>query len=378
MGIRNRRQVYLENDRLRLVLLPGGGHIGAIELKENGVNPLWDPPWDTMDPSAYDPKAHPQFGGGVDARLLAGIAGHNLCFDIFGVPSEAEAAAGLGVHGEASSVDWDVEAGDGWLRAQADLPLAGMRFERHMELVPGSSRVAIAEKATNLTGIDRAVGWTQHATLGPPFLEKGRTLFEMSATRSKVIETEFAPGADRFVTAAEFDWPDVPLAAGGIGDLRQTVDIPASGGYTAHLMDPAEPQAFFAAYHPGQETLFGYVWKRSDFPWLGIWEENASRAHAPWNGRTLTAHGVRRLAFRRPGRRPLSGASYSAKAHWDGCRRDQPSVSSIRCSCAVPARRTFQGSDRDWGSTTSSAMPRGGLDPCAHRPGWCPRFFRSA
>ena len=288
MGISNRRQVYLENDRLRLVLLPGGGHIGAVELKENGVNPLWDPPWETIDPSAYDPKAHPQFGGGVDARLLAGIAGHNLCFDIFGVPSEAEAAAGLGVHGEASSVDWDAEAGDGWLRSQADFPLAGMRFERRMELAPGSGRVVIAETATNLTGIDRAVGWTQHATLGPPFLEKGRTVFELSATRSKVIETEFAPGADRFVTAAEFDWPDVPLAAGGTGDLRQTVDVPASGGYTAHLMDPAKAQAFFAAYHPGQETLFGYVWKRSDFPWLGIWEENASRAHAPWNGRTLT------------------------------------------------------------------------------------------
>ncbi len=277
MGIRNRRQVHLENDRLRLVLLPGGGHIGAVELKQNGVNPLWDPPWETIESSAYDPKAHPQFGGGGEAKLLAGIAGHNLCFDIFGVPSEEEAAAGLGVHGEASSVDWDVEASDGRLLAQADFPLTGMRFERRLELAPGSGRVDIAETATNLTGIDRAVGWTQHATLGPPFLVKGRTLFELSATRSKVIESEFAPGADRFVTAAEFDWPDVPLAAGGIGDLRQTVDIPVSGGFTAHLMDPAEPQAFFAAYHPGLETLFGYVWKRSDFPWLGIWEENSSR-----------------------------------------------------------------------------------------------------
>ena len=33
---------------------------------------------------------------------------------------------------------------------------------------------------------------------------------------------------------------------------------------------------------------FGYVWRRSDFPWLGIWEENHSRAIPPWNGRTLT------------------------------------------------------------------------------------------
>ena len=288
MGIANRRQVHLENDVLRLTILPGGGHIAAVELKATGANPLWDPPWETIEPSAYDPDVHPQFGGGVDGRLLGGIAGHNLCFDIFGVPSEEEAAAGLGVHGEGSSADWAVTEEPGALAMRAELPLAGMRVERRVELAEGSGRVGISETATNLAGIDRAVGWTQHATLGPPFLEKGRTLFELSATRSKVIESAFAPGAERFVTGAEFDWPLVPLTAGGLDDLRRTVSAEVSGGYTAHLMDPEQPEAFFAAYHPGFETLFGYVWKRADFPWLGIWEENHSRSHAPWNGRTLT------------------------------------------------------------------------------------------
>ena len=33
---------------------------------------------------------------------------------------------------------------------------------------------------------------------------------------------------------------------------------------------------------------FGYVWKRADFPWTGIWEENHSRRNPPWNGKTLT------------------------------------------------------------------------------------------
>lgn len=288
MGIASRPQVHLENDRLRLTLLPGGGHIAAATLKENGVNPLWDPPWETVDPSAYDRTAYPQFGSGVDARLLAGIAGHNLCFDIFGVPSDEEAAAGLGVHGEASSVDWEVEPGNGWLSLEADLPLAGMQLARRLELPAGSGRVVIRETATNLTGIDRPVGWTQHATLGPPFLEKGHTLFEVSAARSRVIDGEFAPGADRFVAGAEFDWPMAPLAAGGFDDMRRAVRSEVSGAYTAHLMDARADEAFFAAYQPRTETLFGYVWRRADFPWLGIWEENFSRSHPPWNGRTLT------------------------------------------------------------------------------------------
>jgi len=41
----------------------------------------------------------------------------------------------------------------------------------------------------NLTAWDRPIGWTQHVTLGPPFLERGVTQFRASATRSKVLES---------------------------------------------------------------------------------------------------------------------------------------------------------------------------------------------
>src|SRR5262249_26899978 len=57
---------------------------------------------------------------------------------------------------------------------------------------------------------------------------------------------------------------------------------------TTHLMDPAREHAFFVAFSPACQLAFGYVWKRADFPWLGIWEENASRTESPWNGQELT------------------------------------------------------------------------------------------
>jgi hypothetical protein len=53
-------------------------------------------------------------------------------------------------------------------------------------------------------------------------------------------------------------------------------------------MNPALEDAYFCAYTPEHKTAFGYIWKRADFPWIGIWEENHSRSHAPWRGRTLT------------------------------------------------------------------------------------------
>jgi hypothetical protein len=74
-------------------------------------------------------------------------------------------------------------------------------------------------------------------------------------------------------------------------DLRVTVLIfnnaSVSSGYTAHLMDPGREYAFFVAFSPVFKLAFGYVWKRADFPWMGMWEENHSRTNPPWNGKAL-------------------------------------------------------------------------------------------
>ncbi len=71
-------------------------------------------------------------------------------------------------------------------------------------------------------------------------------------------------------------------------DLRVFRGAMKSSAFTTHLMDQGREEAYFAAWSPATRLLFGYVWKSADFPWMGIWEENHSRAHAPWNGRTMT------------------------------------------------------------------------------------------
>jgi hypothetical protein len=268
---RGRRAATLENDALRLTVLREGGHIAEIFDKETGVNPLWTPPWDSIEPSAYDG----QYGAGVEARLLGGIMGHNLCLDLFGGPSDEEFAAGIGVHGEASVEPYEID-GD---VMRTRLPLAGLAFERRIEL--RGRAVRIAETVTNLSATDRPIAWTQHVTLGPPFLQKGVTQFRAPATRSKVYETPF--GAHDYLTpGAEFDWP-----MAGSTDLRTLNGAASSSAYTTHLMDPTRERAWFVAFSPAHRLAFGYVWKQSDFPWMGIWEENHSRNHAPWNGETL-------------------------------------------------------------------------------------------
>jgi hypothetical protein len=277
-----RNSVSIENSHLRVTVLREGGHIAEILDKQTGVNPLWTPPWQTIEPSTYDPAVH-NFGAGPEARLLAGIMGHSLCLDLFGGPSAEEAAAGITVHGEGSVSLYSIEPADTRMTMRASLPLAQLQFQRVIELQ--GRAVRIHEAVVNLAAIDRPIAWTQHVSLGPPFLEKGATQFRVSATRSKVFETEFG-SADYLRVGAEFDWPMAPKSSHDYVDLRVVDDSPASSAYTAHLMDPAD-DAFFLAFAPQFRLAFGYAWRRSDFPWLGIWEENCSRSHAPWNGRTL-------------------------------------------------------------------------------------------
>jgi hypothetical protein len=282
---RGRRAVSIENSDLRVTVTREGGHIAEIFDKAAGVNPLWSPPWPSIEPSTYDPARHPEYGADAESKLLAGILGHNLCLDLFGGPSPEEAAAGMTVHGEASVAPYEIKAANGELTMRTELPVAQLRFTRTIAL---DGRVArIAETVENLSACDRPIAWTQHVTLGPPFLELGATQFRATATRSKVYEQP--SGAHDYLTpGAEFDWPIAPLAPWGPADLRVLKSREHSCAFTTHLMDPAREDAYFVAFSPAHRLAFGYFWKRADFPWLGIWEENHSRTSPPWNGNTLT------------------------------------------------------------------------------------------
>ena len=282
-----RRAAQLENEQVRVTVLGEGGHIAEVLHKASGVNPLWMPPWPTIEPGAFGPQHHATYGANAEGKLLAGIMGHNLCLDIFGGPSEDEARAGLGVHGEGSVASCEFTREDEVLVQRAAFPLCRLGFERRLWLDGGT--VLVEERVTNRNAHDWPTAWTQHVTMGEPFVERGVTQFETSAGRSKVFEGDFTGGLMAWQQAgAEFEWPHCPMADGTTFDLRLYPAAERSAGYTAHLLDPGQPEAFFRAFSPRLGVAFGYRWKRDDFPWIGRWEENCLRTHAPWNGRTRT------------------------------------------------------------------------------------------
>lgn len=284
---RNRKAVQCENDRVRLTVLVEGGHIAEIRDKASGLNPLWTPPWPSIEPSTWNPQAHPEYGNDAESRLLSGIMGHNTCIDLFGGPSPEETKAGVTVHGEASLASYDIEEmDDTTLQCTCYLLKSHLVFRRTLRLE--GTRVRISESVENLDSWDRPIAWQQHVSLGPPFLERGKTRLDVTATRSRTYEGDFG---DLFESGVEFEWPVAPTRDGGTYDLRVFTDRSSSAGYTAHLVDPSRKDAEFRVWSPDGSVVFGYRWKRADFPWLGIWEENAYRKIKPWNGETI-ARGI--------------------------------------------------------------------------------------
>jgi hypothetical protein len=267
----NRRSAQIENESIRVTVTAEGGHIAEILHKGSGVSPLWIPPWPSIEPSTYSLEKHPEYGADAESKLLSGIMGHNLCLDLFGSPSAEEAAAGMTVHGEASIAPYKISFQDRELTSACSLVAAQLQFERHIRL--DRQRVLITETVENVSILDRPIAWTQHVTLGPPFLDKGVTQFRAPGTKAQTLGTK-----------QDFDWP----RDGSGEDLQVYTNSAVSGGFDSVLMDPHRDHAFFFAYSPKTKLLFGYVWKREDFPWLGLWEENYSRKQPPWDGRTLT------------------------------------------------------------------------------------------
>lgn len=272
-------------------VLEGGGHICELILNSvPRINPLWKPPWTTIDPPTYLHAPHRRiYGPPPDGKLLAGIAGHSLSFDHFGPPSKEETAAGLATHGEAPCTRWKMKKGSAarlpTLHCGCLLRQAQISFSRTITVDSTTPVVYCEERAENLGTYDRPISWNEHATFGPPFLESNTTIFDMPATRAKTCPPGYS---DRIFlrTNAEFMWPDAPSEDGSRSNLR-TMPDERYGHYTAQLLNPALDVAFISACNPRLRLLVIYAFRREDFPWVGNWEERNNRTVAPWRGKTF-------------------------------------------------------------------------------------------
>lgn len=294
----NGREAYqLTNDLVQLVTLPGGGHIAEFQfLPETGLpvlSPLWVPPWKSIEPTQYRAEKHAKTYGPVnEGRLLAGIAGHNICLDYFGPPSDEEAAQGMSTHGEAPSAKWvktklRATALEVSLTLAVSLPVAGLRFSRELRLRRGEPIVYFTETVTNEKKADHFFHWTQHVTLAPPFLGHDTSRVAIPATRGKTSKGAYGD-VDLLAYDRSFHWPFAPARHGGDIDLTRPFSQQGLGTLATLLLNPRRKVQYISALNEPNRLLIAYCFKGSDFPWVALWEENKARTNPPWNGRTQT------------------------------------------------------------------------------------------
>jgi len=275
---RDRKAWRLENDKLRVTVLSGGGHIAELVLKNppggREVNPLWIPPWPSIEPDTYTKEKHGEaYGADSEAATLSGIMGHNVCFDYWGAPSEPEFRAGLSYHGEVSTLQWKkLDSGAGEIQCRADLERSAMALTRTLRLRPGQPILYVEETVENHGSFDRPFGWVQHVTFGPPFVDAASCFFDASATR----------GERRFESQSrEFTWP-----ADQDRDFRRFSKALRSSDMAYFLLDPNRETHFISALNTQYRQLVAYVFQGGDFPWLNVWEQNGANMGPPWKGET--------------------------------------------------------------------------------------------
>jgi hypothetical protein len=291
-----RESYTLTNGIVRLVTLIGGGHISEFRFESSTgfptTNPLWLPPWKTIEPYKYRADRHTsQYGSITEGKLLSGIAGHNICLDYFGSPSAEEARQGLSQHGEAPNVKWRVgrvrvfRAAVG-LSSEVRLPVAELRFSREITLCRGESVAYFAETVTNERKADHFFHWTEHVTLGPPFLSQSESRIYLPGTRGMTFSHGYDEGKTLLAAGRGFRWPLAPKQDGGNVDLSRVFSHRGLGFVAGVLLDPRREFSFIAALNTRDRFLVGYLFRGSDFPWVAIWEENRAIAAVPWKRKT--------------------------------------------------------------------------------------------
>jgi hypothetical protein len=293
---RNRPAYCLNNGVVQLTTLTGGGHIADFRLLDptsGGVNALWEVPWTTMDPDKFRRGHIRKYGPTTVGKFLASFTGHAVCVDYFGGPSEAEAEQGLALHGEAANSRWRLlksrqSSAEARLSLAVRLPAAGLRLQRDLHLRRNESVVYVEESLTNERAQDHFFHWIQHVTLGLPLLNPDESVVALPGTRA-ITWPHGYEGAGLVRDNQEFSWPEAPaieVGDGGNVNLSRPFAQDGKGFVAAVLLDPQREFGFAAALNWKLGLLLGYCFRRADFPWVAIWEENVARSGSPWDGRT--------------------------------------------------------------------------------------------
>lgn len=277
--LHGRRAFVLQNTKMRVAVLQGGGFIGEVRLTgadpASNINPMRVAHYQTIDPYTYDIRRDgARYGAGMQRRLMSGYMGHFTCFPHFAASSRAELEQDYGQHGELIAVKWErLRAARESLAMAAALPATNYLFERRITMQPDETVAYVTETAENMARYDRPYQWVQHTTFGPDFVQIGKTFAD-----GAVANVVLGRGAEAKTTG----WPSGPNANDAPRDYRVF-----SGQGSLWLLQQAAPRSYCTLYNENYGILIGYVFEAAKNPWLLDYQENMRVTETPWDGKVV-------------------------------------------------------------------------------------------
>ena len=198
--IRGHVALYLENELLRVNVLPGkGADIYELIHLPTCVDCLMKTPSGLQPPGEGSQRAFlDNYEGGWQELFPSGNAA--CTYDGIPVP----------FHGEALLLPWDVEVlhdvQGASVRLTTETRILPFRLSKTLELVPRTPILRVTWSVENRGSAPLPYSWGQHLVLGAPFLEAGCTL-EVPATTISTDPEILEPATAVLAAGQREPWP---------------------------------------------------------------------------------------------------------------------------------------------------------------------------
>jgi galactose mutarotase-like enzyme len=269
----------LENDNLRITLLPGkGSDVIQFLHKPQDVDFMW----------ASHPGLQP--AGALKAPTAKGNAfldyypgGWQEILPNFGDPCEYKNAV-LGLHDEVSLLPWQYAiVEDDPKQAAVVLEVrcvrTPFRLRKTLTLRPGCM-LEIEEEVLNESAETMDCTWGHHPAFGSPFLDE-RCRVVVPPCRVKTQEEYVSPNS-RLEKGQDCEWPVVRGRSGQKVDLSKVAAKETRSHDMAYLY--GFERGWYALFHEGRKLGFGMNWDKEVFRYLWFWQVYGGWAGYPWYG----------------------------------------------------------------------------------------------
>ncbi len=243
--------IKLGNNKTIVTIDLFGGAITDFHLKNSDTNPL---------SFVFSKEQMP-----ANNKEGAPYQGHFLCLGRWGSPSAGEIKAGLSNHGQIANVLWNAEKNISQINLEmnATAPLEGLSIQRKIVLDEEQPVYAVKEVVNNMNSLGRLYNIVQHPALAAPFLDE-TTIIDCNASAG------FDQAFYKDISNNTIQWPVAKDNNQNEIDLRKSSQ-PYNAVFSFIIKKDAE-YGWITAFSPKHNLLFGYTWKRSDYPWIHLWQ----------------------------------------------------------------------------------------------------------